>query len=86
MSTATMQPVLLYDIGGILFIAGLLNFLYFGFTPRFKKANKYGKERISALFETFGFNVINVTLSEIPVVAEEPTAEVAPSETTTTQN
>ena len=50
------------------------------------KANEYGKERISALFETFGFNVINVTLSEIPVVAEEPTTEVAPSETTTTQN
>ena len=44
-----MQPVLLFDIGGILFIAGLLNFLYFGFAPRFKNANKNGRNGVMTI-------------------------------------
>ena len=31
--------MLLFDIGAIVFISGLLNFLYFAFAPRFKNSN-----------------------------------------------
>jgi hypothetical protein len=37
------------------------------------KANKNGQEHITNLFKTFGFNVVNVTLTEIPSL--KPTAE-----------
>ena len=31
-----------------------------------EKANIIGKERIKALFTSFGFNVVNVTVTELP--------------------
>lgn len=41
-----------------------------------EKANKIGKDRVASLFAAFGFNVVNVTLSDIPVREQAP--EVAP--------
>ena len=35
--------MLLFDIGAILFIAGMLNFLYFAFAPRFKDSDPNGR-------------------------------------------
>lgn len=35
--------MLLFDIGAMVFIAGLLNFLYFAFAPRFKNSNPNGR-------------------------------------------
>lgn len=42
--------MLLFDIGATLFVVGLFNFLYFGFAPRFKKADKNGRLGMMALF------------------------------------
>lgn len=49
------------------------------------KANSNGKEHITNLLKAFGFNVVNVTLTDIPVIEkpsiEEPVVEVsAPDE------
>ena len=43
-----------------------------------EKANIIGKERVATLFATFGFNVVNVTLTEVPtyVAPEQPEAAV----------
>lgn len=41
--------MLLFDIGAILFIAGLLNFLYFGFAPSMKRRNKNGRLGVMAI-------------------------------------
>lgn len=48
-----------------------------------QRANKVGKERITALFNNFGFSVVNVTLTE-PAAAPEEVAEetTSPEETT----
>lgn len=47
-----------------------------------QRANKVGKERITALFNNFGFSVVNVTLTE-PAAAPEEVAEetTSPEET-----
>lgn len=47
-----------------------------------QRANKVGKERITALFNNFGFSVVNVTLTE-PAAAPEEVAEetTSPAET-----
>lgn len=49
-----------------------------------EKANIIGKERVATLFATFGFNVVNVTLTDVPayVAPEQPEAvveQVAPA-------
>jgi hypothetical protein len=41
--------MLLLDIGAIVFISGLLNFLYFAFAPRFKNSNPNGRLGVLAL-------------------------------------
>ena len=41
--------MLLFDIGAILFIAGLLNFLYFGFAPSMKRRNKSSRLGVMAI-------------------------------------
>ena len=37
-----------------------------------QRANKMGKERVITLFGTFGFTVVNVTLTELAVATEQP--------------
>lgn len=52
-----------------------------------EKANLIGKERVATLFATFGFNVVNVTLSEVPArmkpatPAAEPVSSVVEEQT-----
>ena len=52
-----------------------------------EKANIIGKERVATLFATFGFNVVNVTLSEVPArmkpatPAAEPVSSVVEEQT-----
>ena len=41
--------MLLFDIGAILFIAGMLNFLYFAFAPRFKDSDPNGRLGVMVL-------------------------------------
>lgn len=41
-----------------------------------EKANNIGKERIKTLFATFGFNVVNVTLTDVPVREKAPATEI----------
>lgn len=51
-----------------------------------EKANIIGKERVATLFATFGFNVVNVTLTDVPVrekVSEPATELVEAGETAT---
>ena len=43
-----------------------------------EKANIIGKERIATLFATFGFNVVNVTLSEVPARMKPATPVTEP--------
>ena len=45
-----------------------------------EKANLIGKERVATLFATFGFNVVNVVLTEVPVRVKttEPVVEPEP--------
>jgi hypothetical protein len=47
-----------------------------------EKANQIGKGRIVTLFQGFGFNVINVTLSDIPAREQAPAEPIvaAPAE------
>lgn len=37
-----------------------------------EKANSFGKERVTSLFSTFGFNVVNVTLTDVSARKVEP--------------
>lgn len=46
-----------------------------------EKANKIGKERIITLFQSFGFNVVNVTLTDVPVREKAPTTEIVEEQT-----
>lgn len=43
-----------------------------------EKANIIGKERVATLFATFGFNVVNVTLSEVPARMKPATPVTEP--------
>lgn len=49
------------------------------------KANKIGKERVVTLFQSLGFNVVNVTLTDVPVREKAAAAPVVEEQPATVQ-